>query len=95
MKSLLLIVSIFIATSGWSTCDTIIDTTEIHSVKQIDEHLVIQDTIIIERIIHEVKKEITDGDHSGHVIEVLVVLLVSLSIINHYIKNKRNGKEIQ
>lgn len=91
MKSLLLIVSLFIATSGWSTCDTIIDTTEIHSVKQIDEHLVIQDTIIIERMIHEVKEQIKDGDNSQHVVEVLVITLVLLSLINHYIKNKRNG----
>jgi hypothetical protein len=91
MKSVLLIVSLFIATSGWSTCDTIIDTTEIHSVKQIDEHLVIQDTIIIERMIHEVKEQIEEGDNSQHVVEVLVLALVVLSIINHYIKNKRNG----
>jgi hypothetical protein len=91
MKSVLLIVSLFIATSGWSTCDTIIDTTEIHSVKQIDEHLVIQDTIIIERMIHEVKEELKEGDNSQHVVEVLVLALVVLSIINHYIKNKRNG----
>ena len=91
MKTIVLVLSLMIASNGWSTCDTITDTFEIHSVKQIDEHLVIQDTIIIQQVIHEVKEQLKDGDNSKHVVEVLVITLVILSLINHYIKNKRNG----
>jgi hypothetical protein len=91
MKTAILILSLWVAGNVWATCDTITDTIEIHSVKQIDDHLLVQDTVIIQQVIHEVKKQLIEGDNSQHVIEILVVLLVALSVINHYLKNKRNG----
>jgi hypothetical protein len=74
--------------------DTIIDTTYVHSVKQIDEHLVIQDSIFIERTIERVKKEAKEyesGDPIHKIVAVSVIALVLLSFINHYFKRKKNG----
>ena len=74
--------------------DTIIDTTSTHSVIQIDDHLVIQDSIFIETTIERVQKEVKEyegGDLLHKVVSVSVIALVLLSFINHYIKRKKNG----
>ena len=91
MKTLMLIIALSLAGSTLAVNDTISDTIEIHSMKQIDDHLVIQDTIIIEHLISKVEKQIKEVDKSNHAIEILVVILVTLSLVNHYIKRKRNG----
>ena len=87
----MLIIALSLAGSTLAVNDTISDTIEIHSMKQIDDHLVIQDTIIIEHLISKVEKQIKEVDKSNHAIEILVVILVTLSLVNHYIKRKRNG----
>ena len=76
--------------------DTIADTTFLHDVKVIDEHLIVTDTIIIERDILMWHEE--DIVKSNKIIEKLIIFftitLVILSLLNHYFKNKNNGTKL-
>ena len=79
--------------------DTIIsyDTTVSHSYQLIDEHVVIQDTILIEKyteIIQHLENVRNSKDFLEITICIVSILLVLLSVINHYIKKKNNGKKI-
>jgi len=65
------------------------DTTYKHSVKQIDEHLVVQDTIIVTQK-QEITKEYSQNELRPY-FEFLVVILVVISFVNHYLKKKKNG----
>lgn len=67
------------------------DTIVKHDVKEVDGHLVIQDTIIIENLIErEVKKFIQDDSHKP--IEKFMVILVFTFVISALIyRKKKNG----
>jgi len=94
MKSFVFLILFMASGYCWGLNDTISDTTYKHSVIQVDEHLVIQDSIFIETTIERVKKEVKayeSGDLIHKVVSVSVIALVLLSFINHYIKRKRNG----
>jgi hypothetical protein len=68
-------------------CDTIFK----HNTKEIDGHLVIQDTIIIEKVLqHEVEKFIQDD--SNKPLEKVMVILVFTFVISALIyRKKKNG----
>ena len=68
-------------------CDTIVK----HNTKEIDGHLVIQDTIIIEKVLqHEVEKFIQDD--SNKPLEKVMVILVFTFVISALIyRKKKNG----
>ena len=89
MKAIILGIFVFFTGTLMATCDTISDTIKKQSVKQIDEHLVITDTVIIEHKINDIKTKIID--RRNYWIEISVFCLIMLSIINHYRKNKKNG----
>lgn len=91
MKALLAYVFIFIAGSLLATSDTISDTIEKHSFKQIDDHLVIIDTVIIEHKINDVKTNTKIVDRRNYWLEIVVFCLIAMSFINHYFKRKNNG----
>lgn len=101
MKTLVL--AVFIMVSGWCwgetdyniLADTIADTTILHDVKVIDEHLVVTDSIIIERTIIQ-WYEGAGVEHRviQRLVAFFVVGLVLLSLICHYLKNKNNGTKI-
>lgn len=67
------------------------DTIVKHNTKEIDGHLVIQDTIIIEKVLqHEVEKFIQDDSHKP--IEKVMVILVFTFVISALIyRKKKNG----
>jgi hypothetical protein len=67
------------------------DTTFIHDVKEIDGHVVVQDTIIIENILErEVLKFIQDDSHKS--IEKVMVILIFTFVIGALIyRKKKNG----
>lgn len=67
------------------------DTIVKHDVKEIDGHLVIQDTIIIENILErEIEKFIQDDSHKS--IEKVMVILVFTFVIGALIyRKKKNG----
>lgn len=94
MKSFVILIIFMASSYCWGLNDTISDTTYKHSVIQIDEHLVIQDSIFIETTIERVQKEVKEyegGDLLHKVVSVSVISLVLLSFINHYFKRKKNG----
>ena len=68
-------------------CDTIVK----HNTKEIDGHLIIQDTIIIEKVLqHEVEKFIQDD--SNKPLEKVMVILVFTFVISALIyRKKKNG----
>ena len=68
-------------------CDTIVK----HCTKEIDGHLIIQDTIIIEKVLqHEVEKFIQDD--SNEPLEKVMVILVFTFVISALIyRKKKNG----
>lgn len=89
MKAILISTMIILSWYSYSMQDTIIDTTIKHSVKQVDEHLVIQDTILIEKTIPvEKTKEVSKRSYW---VEIIVLCLVATSFINHYRKRNKNG----
>ena len=67
------------------------DTIVKHNTKEIDGHLVIQDTIIIEKVLqHEVEKFIQDD--SNKPLEKVMVILVFTFVISALIyRKKKNG----
>ena len=77
---------------GQSHVDTTYtDTIEKHNVKQIDEHIVVQDTIIINHYIKETQvKEKHTKDILVKVVASLSIGLVLLSIIHNH-KKQKNG----
>ena len=98
MKTLVL--AVFIMASGWCWGETdynvLADTTFLHDLKMIDEHMVITDTVIIERTIIKLQEQNLHNQDSllAKLVAIFVAGLVLLSLINHYIKNKRNGTKI-
>lgn len=72
--------------------DTIVngDTTIFHEVLEIDEHLVISDSVIIEKTIEKIKQlpAETKNDLGKFIVCVLVILFPVLSI---YLKRRKNG----
>jgi hypothetical protein len=74
--------------------DTTFDTLEIHSVKQIDDHLVIQDTVIIKETIEKIQSlnedAVNSKDLGTKIVSFIAIILVLVSLVNHYIKRK-NG----
>jgi hypothetical protein len=67
------------------------DTIVKHNTKEIDGHLVIQDTIIIEKVLqHEVEKFIQDDSHKP--LEKVMVILIFTFVIGALIyRKKKNG----
>ena len=97
MKTLVL--AVLIIASGWCWGETdynvLADTTFIHDIKVIDEHLVITDTVIIERTIIETTEVTGDNDRvTQNLVALFVFALVLLSLISHHLKNKNNGTKI-
>ena len=67
------------------------DTIVKHDVKEIDGHLVIYDTIIIEKVLqHEVEKFIQDDSHKP-IEKVMVILVFTFVIASLIYRKKKNG----
>ena len=65
------------------------DTTYKNSVKLIDEHLVISDSVFVteKTVITKEKPK----DFTGYYFQFLALLLIVISFVNHYLKKKKNG----
>jgi hypothetical protein len=96
MKTLVL--AVLIMASGWCWGETdynvLADTTFLHDLKLIDEHMVITDTVIIEKTI--IKFHEADSKHNllAPLVAFFTAGLVLLSLISHYLKTKNNGTKI-
>ena len=97
MKTLVL--AVFIMASGWCWGETdynvLADTTFLHDLKMIDEHMVITDTVIIEKTIIKYHEGAGVEDRViQRLVAFFVVALVFLSLICHYLKHKNNGTKL-
>lgn len=68
---------------------TTIDTTRIRHVKEVDDHVVIQDSIIVEKIIRDVKTVIDQDKRFKNVFAVSALIFAIIALI--YTRQKNNG----
>jgi len=67
------------------------DTIVKHNVKEIDGHLVIQDTIIIKNLVqHDVERIVQDNSYKS-IEKVMVILVFTFVICALIYKKKKNG----
>ena len=66
---------------------TTIDTTKIHHIKEIDGHLVIQDSIIVEKIIKDVQTIVDNDKRFKNVFAIFALCLAVVALI--YTRQKK------
>ena len=100
MKNLIFILLIFLSGNCIGSdyniySDIITDTITKHDVKIIDDHMVITDSIIIEKTIWQ---EQVNPDRSFEwnfkIYFLITILFILFSLINHHIKHKKNGTKL-
>ena len=100
MKNLIFILLIFLSGNYFASdyniySDMISDTIVKHDVKIIDEHMVITDSVIIEKTIWQEQSNPDKSFEWNFKIYVLIsILLILFSLINHHIKHKKNGTKL-
>lgn len=68
---------------------TIVDTTKIRHVKEIDDHLVIQDSIIVEKVIKDVQTIIDQDERLKNVFAIFAFCFAIVALI--YTRRKNHG----
>ncbi len=100
MKNCIFILLIFLSGNLFASdynifTDMISDTIVKHDVKIIDEHMIITDSVIIEKTIFQEESNPDKSFEWKFKIYVLIsILLILFSFINHHLKNKKNGTKL-
>lgn len=68
---------------------TIVDTTRIRHVKEIDDHVIIQDSIIVEKIIKDVQTVIDHDKRFKNIFATCALIFAVIALI--YTRQKNNG----